>query len=178
MFFKYFENDNLLKCHRILAALVFFLPSMCFICYISWILQKSLVTFVAWICSLPSRSSHIHLNERFPPSVCFKMSYKINIQQYCLVTLVTLVWFCHYASSHGLLNYLSLWNSCHIALIWFLPRMYFEMSCKITMPWRGLVTLTEVICIFYLECILLLSKCIFKLFVQLLFSEKKLATLT
>ena len=124
MFFKYFENDNLLKCHRILAALVFFLPSMFFICYISWILQKNLVTLVAWICSLPSMSSHIHLNERFPPSVCFKMSYKIKNQQYCLVTLVTLVWFCHYVSSHGLLNYLSLWNSCHIPLIWTTRRCH------------------------------------------------------
>ena len=152
MFFKYFENDNLLKCHGILAALVFFLPSMFFICYISWILQKNLVTLVAWICSLPSMSSHIHLNERFPPSVCFKMSYKIKNQQYCLVTLVTLVWFCHYASSHGLLNYLSLRNSCHIPLIWFILRMYFEMTCKITIPWRGILTLTGMIC-FYLEFI-------------------------
>ena len=99
----------------------------------------------------------------FLPSVCFKMPYKINIQQYRLVTLVTLVWFLpsmsphiyfnemffrHYASSYGLLNYLSLQNPCHIALIWILPRMFFEMTCKIIIPWRGLVTLTEVICIF------------------------------
>ena len=88
----------------------------------------------------------------FPPSVCFKMPYKINIQQYSLVTLVTLVWFCYYASSYGLLNYLSLWNSCHIPLIWFILRMYFEMTCKITIPWRGILTLTGMIC-FYLEFI-------------------------
>ena len=99
----------------------------------------------------------------FLPRVCFKMPYKIDILQISLVTLVTLIWFLpsmsphihvnemffpHYASSYDLLNYLSLWNPCHIALIWFLPRMYFEMFCKITIPWQRLVTLTAILCFF------------------------------
>ena len=120
------------------------------------------------------------------------MPYKINILQYSLVTLVTLVWFLpsmiphmyvneiffhHYASSYGLLNYPSLWNLCHIALIWFLPRMYFEMTCKITIPWKGLVTLTAVIC-FIRNVFCFSSKCIFKWLVKLLFLEKRLITLT
>ena len=45
-----------------------------------------------------------------------------------------------------------LWNPCHIALIWFLPRMHLEMSCKITIHWQSLVTLTALLC-FYPECI-------------------------
>ena len=87
------------------------------------------------------------------------------------------MFFRHYASSYGLLNYPSLWNSCHIALIWFLPRMYFEMTCKITIPWKGLVTLTAVIC-FIRNVFCFSSKCIFKWLVKLLFLEKRLITLT
>ena len=90
---------------------------------------------VTLVWFLPSMSPHIYFNEMF---------------------------FRHYASSYGLLNYLSLQNSCHIALIWILPRMFFEMTCKIIIPWRGLVTLTEVIC-FYLEFILLLSRMLFQM---------------
>ena len=127
---------------------------------------KNFLTKGALLWFLPSMNSHIGCMDmlspqheftytsqwKVSPQCVFKMSYKINIQQYCLVTLVTLVWFCHYASSHGLLNYLSLWNSCHIPLIWFILRMYFEMTCKITIPWRGILTLTGMIC-FYLEFI-------------------------
>ena len=82
------------------------------------------------------------------------------------------MFFRHYASSYGLLNYPSLWNSCHIALIWFLPRMYFEMTCKITIPWKGLVTLTAVIC-FIRNAFCFSPKCIFKWLVKWLFLEKK-----
>ena len=121
------------------------------------ILQNSLVTLVALIWLLPSMISHIHVNEMVSP--------QINILKYSLVTFVTLVWFLssvsphniymsmrcffqHYASSYGLLNYLSLWNPCHIALIWFLPRMNFEMSCKITIPLQWMQYY-----VFYPECI-------------------------
>ena len=82
------------------------------------------------------------------------------------------MFFRHYASSYGLLNYPSLWNSCHIALIWFLPRMYFEMTCKITIPWKGLVTLTAVICS-YLEYILLLSRMHFQMTCKITIPWKK-----